>query len=330
MGRLGPRSAGSLAVTARLAAGRTAAARPPATLAVVLAAAFALLAGCSTANGPLEAPGGRRVIQVVAAEDFWGSIAAQLGGSHVRVVSIITNPNTDPHSYEPTAADARAIALARLVIENGIGYDPWVARLLAADGGGQSVLNVGSVLGVPTNGNPHRWYNPADVRTVIARISADYSKLDPADRAYFARRRAYFTAVALRPYYLLIAAIRSRYAGTPVGASESIFAMLAPALGLRLITPPSFLRAISEGTEVSAADKQTIDNQISRHLIKIYVYNSQNVTPDVRAQVVAARAARIPVATITETMVPATGTYQEWQVRQLRGIQAALAAAGAR
>ncbi|HUJ07038.1 MAG TPA: zinc ABC transporter substrate-binding protein [Streptosporangiaceae bacterium] len=329
MGRPGSRPAVSLTVTARLAAAAVTA-RPAAALAVALAAALALLAGCSTAHGPLEAPGGRRVIQVVAAENFWGSIAAQLGGSHVRVVSIITNPSTDPHSYEPTAADARTIALARLVIENGIGYDPWVARLLAADDGVQSVLNVGSVLGVPADGNPHRWYSPADVRTVIARISADYSRLDPADRAYFARRRTYFTTVALRTYYSLIAAIRARYAGTPVGASESIFAMLAPALGLRLITPPSFLRAISEGTEVSAADKQTIDNQISRRLIKIYVYNSQNVTPDVRAQVVAARAAHIPVATITETMVPAAGTYQEWQVRQLRGIRAALIAAGAR
>jgi zinc/manganese transport system substrate-binding protein len=297
-------------------------------MAALLAAGCALGA-CSTAaaNGPA---GSSRVIQVAAAENFWGSIAAQVGGSHVHVVAIITNPNTDPHSYEPTAVDARIFAGARLVIENGIGYDPWAAQLLAADQGQQSVLNVGDALAVPAGGNPHRWYNPADVRTVIGLLAADYSKLDPADRAYFTRRRDLFTSIGLRRYFSLIAAIKARYGGTPVGASESIFAMLAPALGLKLRTPYSFLKAISEGTEVSAADKQTIDNQISHHLIKIYVYNSQNVTPDVQAQLAAARAARIPVTTITETLTPPADTYQAWQVRQLDGIEAALARASGR
>ena len=294
-----------------------------------LLTAGCLLGACSTAgsNGPA---GSRRVIQVAAAENFWGSIAAQVGGSHVHVVSIITNPNTDPHSYEPTAVDARIIAGARLVIENGIGYDPWAAQLLAADQGQQRGLNVGDALGVPAGGNPHRWYNPADVRAVIGLLAADYSKLDPADRAYFARRRAFFTSVGLRKYFSLIAAIKARYGGTSVGASESIVAMLAPALGLKLLTPYSFLKAISEGTEVSAADKQTIDNQISHHLIKIYVYNSQNLTPDVQAQLAAAKAAHIPVATITETLTPPAETYQAWQVRQLDGIEAALARASGR
>jgi zinc/manganese transport system substrate-binding protein len=296
-----------------------------------LAVSLALVSACSTAGGSTGPSGGGRVIDVVAAENFWGSIASQLGGKHVVVTSIITNPNTDPHSYEPTAGDARTIALAQFVIENGIGYDPWAARLVAADQSSpQKVLDVGTLLGVPADGNPHRWYNPTDVRAVINAITADYSKLDPADKAYFDQRRTYFTTVALRPYYALIAAIKARYSGTPVGASESIFAMLAPALGLKLITPYSFLRAISEGTEVSAADKQTIDNQIRHHLIKIYVYNSQNVTPDVQTQVAAARAGHIPVTTITETLAPPTDTYQAWQVRQLKGIEAALAAATGR
>ncbi|MDR2988567.1 MAG: zinc ABC transporter substrate-binding protein [Nocardiopsaceae bacterium] len=282
--------------------------------------------GCSTAGA--QAAANPRVVRVTAAENFWGSIAMQLGGSHAHVTSIIANPNTDPHSYEPTAADARAVASARLVIENGVGYDPWMSRLLAANSGEHiSVLNVGEAVGAPADGNPHRWYNPADVRTVIGKLTADLSRADPADRAYFARREARLLNVGLRQYHALIATIRARYAGTPVGASESIFAMLAPALGLRLITPASFLKAITEGTEVSAADKRTIDAQISEHKIKIYVYNSQNVTPDVQAQLAAARAAHIPVASITETMTPPAASYQQWQVRQLRAIAAALATA---
>jgi zinc/manganese transport system substrate-binding protein len=269
-------------------------------------------------------------VRVVAAENFWGSLVRQIGGRHVQVTSIITNPNADPHTYEPTSVDARALAAAQMVIENGVGYDPWMPRLIAATQGTQTVLDVGHLIGAPVGGNPHRWYNPTDVRAVTGRITADLSALDPADRAYFARQRDRLVNVALREYDTLIATIKARYGGTPVGASESIFAMMAPALGLRLITPYSFLKAISEGTEVSAADKLTIDQQIRHHKIKIYVYNSQNVTPDVLAQLAEVRAMHIPTATITETLVPPTSSFQAWQVRELRGIAAALAAATGR
>ena len=285
------------------------------------------LTACSTAAGGTTSPvGGNRVIQVAAAEDFWGSIAAQIGGRHAHVISIITSPTADPHIYEPTAADARMLAQAQVVLENGVGYDPWVARQLATNPG-QAVLDVGKVVGVPAGGNPHRWYNPADVQAVVGTLVADFSRVDPTDRAYFKAQQAHFNDIALRRYHSLISAIRNRYAGTPVGASESIFAMLAPALRLKLITPYSFLKAISEGTEVTAADKLTIDRQIRNHLIKIYVYNSQNITHDVQVQLAEAKAHHIPTATITETLVPPTSTYQAWQVRQLQGIEAALAKA---
>jgi len=283
--------------------------------------------GASATTRRTTARAGGTVVRVVAAENFWGSIASQIGGMHAHVVSIITNPNTDPHSYEPTPADARTLADAQFVIENGIGYDPWVPKLLAADGGSPTVLDVGDVVGVADGGNPHRWYNPTDVQTVITRMVADFSRIDRADAASFQARAVAFTTVALKQYDATIAAIRSKYAGVPVGASESIFAMLAPALGVDLITPPTFLKAISEGTEVSAADKETIDAQIKGHEIKVYVYNSQNVTPDVKAQLTEVKVEHIPYATITETLAPASATYQAWQTRQLLGIQAALARA---
>jgi zinc/manganese transport system substrate-binding protein len=265
---------------------------------------------------------------VVAAENFWGSIATQLGGDRVSVTSIITNPNTDPHSYEPTAQDGRTFATAQLVIVDGIGYDPWTQGLLAADPTpGRTVLNVGTLVGIPVGGNPHRWYDPTNVHQVIEQITSDYERIDPGDASYFAHQEHVFETQALATYDSLIGAIKARYAGTPIGASESIVTPLAQALGLRLLTPESFLDAISEGTEPTAADKDTIDAQIQHKLIKIYVYNSQNATPDVAAQVQAARARGIPIATVTETLAPANATFQAWQVRELRGIEAALARA---
>ena len=297
-------------------------------LAVVLALIASACGAAATSSSGGANTGSSSALHVVAAENFWGSIAAQLGGGKVTVTSIITNPNTDPHSYEPTAADARTFATGKMVILDGIGYDPWAAQLLAANPvSGRVVLDVGDLVHVAVGGNPHQWYSPASVHAVIDQITTDYQRLDPADSAYFAAQRSAYLRHGLARYDQVIAAIKARYAGTPVGASESIFAELAPALGLRLLTPSSFLRAISEGAEPTAADKQTIDHQIAAHEIKVYVYNSQNATPDVQAQVQAARAAGIPVTTITETLVPASATFQAWQVTELEALQAALAKA---
>ena len=295
--------------------------------AVATVAAAAVAAGCGT-NVAAATGGPRGVIEVVAAENFWGSLAAQVGGSHVHVTSLITDPNADPHTYEPTPADGRSVAMAAMVIDNGVGYDGWAPKLLAADPGTRTVLDVGNLLNLKDGANPHRWYNPGDVTRVIAAMVADYSRIDPADAGAFSAQADRFNHQGLAPYDSLIAQIKSRYTGTPVGASESIFSMLAPALGLDLITPGSFLKAISEGGDVSAADKATIDDQISHHRIKLYVYNSQNTTPDVNAQLAECRAAGIPTATITETLTPPGATYQAWQSRQLQGILDGLAKAG--
>ena len=265
-------------------------------------------------------------LQVVAAENFWGSIASQLGGDRVEVTSVITSPATDPHDYEPTAADARTMAGAQMAIVNGIGYDPWAAKLIAANAvHGRVVLTVGDLVGIKPGGNAHRWYSPSDVQKVIAEIVRDYSKLDPKDAGYFARQKAGFETRGLAKYKQLIATIRHKYQGVPVGASESIFEPLAQALDLKLLTPPSFLKAISEGAEPTAADKTTIEHQIARKQIKVWVYNSQNSTPDVKRITDAARKKGIQVTTITETPVPASASFQDWQARQLETLAAALA-----
>ena len=293
-------------------------------LAVTLTLAVAGLAGCATGpSAPTAEPGG--AIHVVAAENFWGSIASQLGGSHATVTSIISNPNTDPHDYEPTVQDARTLATADLVIYDGIGYDPWVQRTLAASPNSRRVeLNVGELVGVPVGGNPHRWYSPSDVHKVIAQTTADYKTLDPADAAYFDRQRSAFESQALAKYDALITEIKSKYSGVPIGASESIVAPLAQALGLKMLTPDSFLNAISEGTGPTAADKATVDAQIKSKQVRIFIYNRQNSTPDVNALVGEAKAQGIPVVTVTETLEPATATFQDWQSAQLESIRNAL------
>ncbi|RAG84070.1 ABC transporter substrate-binding protein [Streptacidiphilus pinicola] len=281
--------------------------------------------GAATASGVAAGGGGGKVIQVVAAENFWGSIATQLGGDRVKVTSVISNPDTDPHSYEPTAADARTVTGAQYVIVNGIGYDAWADKLLSTNPGtGRSELKVGDLVGVRPGGNPHRWYSPENVRQVIEKITADYKRIDPADAAYFDQQKQTFETQTLAPYNRLISDIKAKYAGTTIGASESIVTPLAEGLGLKMLTPESFLDAMSEGTDPTAADKALIDQQIKSKQIKIYVYNSQNSTPDVVAQAKLAKSEGIPVTTVTETLAPANATFQQWQTTQLQGIENAL------
>jgi zinc/manganese transport system substrate-binding protein len=264
-------------------------------------------------------------LRVVAAEDFWGSIAAQLGGERVEVQSILTNPDSDPHSYEPTARDARTMAGARVAIVNGIGYDEWASRLLGANPSeGRGVIDVGRLLGLGQGQNPHQWYSPAHVRAVVGAIVAAYDRQEPAWASYFAKRRRTFETVGLARYDALIGQIRARYGGVGVGYSESVFQPLGEALGLKLVTPYSFAKAVAEGGEVSARDRQAVDREVSGGSVKVWVVNSQNLTPDVQRVSELARSARIPIATVTETLSPAGDTFEQWQVAQLEGLQRAL------
>jgi zinc/manganese transport system substrate-binding protein len=290
-------------------------------LLVVLA--LAALTACST-GAPVGADSGK--LRVVAAENTWGSIVRAIGGDRATVMSVIRNPATDPHDYEPTPADARAVASAAYVVENGVGYDAWMQKLIDANPvRGRRVLDVGKLVGVPTGGNPHQWYAPDSVSRFVARVATDLGRLDPGHRAYYEARRAEYERAELAPYRELIARIRSRYAGAPVGASENIVVPLVDALGLRLLTPGAFVDAVAEGSDPTARDKATADRQIRNRQIAVFLYNRQNATPDVRRLVDEARAQHIPIVSVTETLEPASTTFAAWQTRQLDALASALA-----
>ncbi len=265
-------------------------------------------------------------IQVVAAENFWGSIASQIGGNKVSVTAIITSPDTDPHDYESTPSDGRRVASAQYVIYNGLGYDPWAGQLLDANPArDRTTLKVQDVLGLQDDDNPHRWYSPDDVLKVIDQISADYKKIRAADASYFDSQKTAFETVALKQYNDLVQTIGQKYSGAPVAATESVVSPLADALGLNMLTPYSFLQAISEGTDPTAQDKATFDSQIANKEIDVLLFNTQNARPDVQRLVDAATVRGIPIVEVTETLIPEDATFQDWQSKQLQDLQKALA-----
>jgi zinc/manganese transport system substrate-binding protein len=280
------------------------------------------LAGCS--NGTASSPSSSTVLNVVAGENFWGSIASQLGGIHASVTSIVSDPNADPHQYAASANDARIFATAQYVILNGAGYDNWGQQLLSANPvRGRKVLTVATLLGKKDGDNPHMWYNPDYVETVANQITKDYQSLDPKDSTYFTQQRQAFET-ALGPYHQRLNEIKSKFAGRKVGSTESIFVYMASYLGLDLISPTDFMKAVAEGNDPPADSVVTFEQQIQQRQITVLVYNVQTVTPVTDHLKALAAAQAIPLVSVSETIQPPDVSFQDWQVGQLNQLQNAL------
>jgi len=286
------------------------------------------LNGCGTPASSHHAASTGKVLSVVATVNFWGSIAQQLGGAHVAVTSIVTSPTGDPHEYEPTTSDARAIATADYVVENGAGYDGWADKIMSANPSpGRKVLTAAQTVGENIPGyNPHIWYNPDYVEKISKAITTDYRALAPADAGYFTQQHAAFEH-AVQPYRQVIAAIKAKYTGVPVGASESICIFLAQATGLNLITPLPYMKAENDGTDPPAASVAEFNQQIVQHQIKVFLLNVQTISNATRSLQANLTQSGIPVVEISETVRPVNATFEQWQLSQLQALQKALAQA---
>lgn len=263
-------------------------------------------------------------VPVVAAENFWGNVAAQIGGTDVSVTSLITNPNADPHLFESDAHDAALLAQAQVVVENGAGYDTWMGSLLSADGGHPRVVNAASVLHVGGNDpNPHLWYDLPRVPKVAAAITAALSKAAPADASTFRRNLATFDA-SLKPLDATLATIRREFHNVSVAYTERVPGYMLADTRLDVKTPPGFARAIEDGTDPGAADTVAMRELITNHDINVLLYNVQTVTPVTAQMRALAMQHGIPVVGVSETMPANAATYQQWQQSQLRDLLQAL------
>ncbi len=254
-------------------------------------------------------------IQVVAAENFWGSLVSQLGGSRVNVTSIVSDPNTDPHEYESNPANAVAINNAQFVIVNGAGYDTWALGIISAENNPtQAVLNVQELIKQPVVTNPHFWYSPYYVNDTVAAMYKDLVKIDPADASYFHQQYATLNASLWQSYMKQEVLIKSSFSGVPVASTESIFVYMANATGLNVVSPPAFMDAVAEGNEPpaqSVAQFQTL-LQGGNSTVRVLVYNEQTVTPLTQSIKQLATQNEIPIVGVTETIQPTSYSFQAW------------------
>ncbi len=289
-------------------------------------AALALVTGAFALAGAALAPAWSQTapqpLPVVAAENFYGDVARQIGDAGITVTSILSNPDQDPHLFEASPSVARAISAARIVVYNGIDYDAWMEKLLgAARSTNRTVIVVADLVGRKPGDNPHIWYDPATMLAFAKAFADDLGSADAAHRADYQKRLAVFQE-SVRPIQARIDALRARLAGTPVTATEPVFGYMFEALGMQ-VRNRSFQLSVMNNTEPSASDVAAFERDLRTHQVRLFVYNSQASDVVAARMETLARASHVPVVGATETE-PEGRNYQAWMLGELDAVDRAL------
>jgi zinc/manganese transport system substrate-binding protein len=289
------------------------------------ALAVALVAAACSAGSPSAAASSASVISAIGAENEYGNVLSQIGGRYVRVTSILSNPNTDPHTFEASPQVAQAVGAAQLIVQNGVGYDTWMNRIESATpNASRKVITAAQVLGLPASTpNPHLWYDPATMPAVARAIAAGLSALQPAHKAYFQAKLAAFNA-SLAPVSNAIAQFKAKYPGTRAATTEPVAGYLLTALGITNLTPFRFQADIMNGVDPSPQDIALENSFFTGHKVALLAYNQQvtdALTTSVRQNAVNSG---VPVVGVYETM-PAGYDYQSWMLAEVAAIQKAVA-----
>ena len=294
-------------------------------LAAVSAVGVALLASaCSSALGSTHAAAG--VIVAVGAENEYADVISQVGGKYVQASAIMSNPNTDPHTFEASASVARTVSEAQLVVQNGVGYDTFMNTIEnAAPNSARKVIVVQNLLGLPADTpNPHLWYKPGTMPAVANAIAADLAAIQPAHASYFKANAARFIA-SLTAWNNAIAAFAAKYPNTPVATTEPVADYMLQAVGADNLTPFAFQADIMNGTDPSAQDVAIERSLFTGHKVKVFLYNQQVTDTLTESFITLARQNDIPVVGVYETMPVPGYDYQSWMLTEVQDLTKAVA-----
>lgn len=305
-------------------------------IAAALAAAVVLTFGADGTSAASPGTAGQRppspgapageVIEAVGAENQYASVIAQIGGRYVRTTALMSNPNTDPHTYEASVTVAKQVGQAGLVVQNGLGYDSFMNSIeAAAPSANRKVIDVQQLLGLPASTpNPHLWYNPSTMPKVATAIASDLAALDPAHAAYFQANARAFTR-SLDAWRTALTEFAETYKGAKVACTEPVADYLLQAAGTDNLTPWSFQASIMNGTDPSPQDVAVEKNLLSQRKVSVFVYNEQVTDPLTQSLIVIARAQGIPVVGVYETMPEPGYDYQSWMLAETSALREAVA-----
>jgi zinc/manganese transport system substrate-binding protein len=264
-------------------------------------------------------------LKIVAAENFYGGVAAQIAGDSARVTSILSNPNQDPHEFTTNASTAKAVADADIVIYSGISYDSWMEKLLSTQGKpDRVVINVSSLIGAKEGDNPHIWYDPRTMPALADKLAAILAQRDSSHGEIYQHRAEDFKS-SMQPVLEKIKAIKAAYAGTPVTATEPVFGYMAAALGFKMLNY-DFQVNVMNDTEPSAAQTAAFQKSLTTKSVKLLFYNSQVADPTTDRIKKIAQQSGVPIVGVTETQPPDRKNYVDWMLHELNAMEAGLAA----
>jgi zinc/manganese transport system substrate-binding protein len=295
-------------------------------LAVALAVGAALLASaCSSSSSSPDASSSSGTIVAVGAENEYANVIQQVGGKYVQVSAIMSNPNTDPHTFEASASVARVVSAAQLVVQNGVGYDGFMNTIEnAAPSGSRKVIVVQNLLGLPTDTpNPHLWYKPVTMPAVANAVAADLAAMQPAHASYFKANATAFIS-SLTAWNNAIASFKAAYPGTPVATTEPVADYMLQAVGADNMTPWALQADIMNGTDPSAQDVAAERSLFTQHKVKVFLYNQQVTDSLTESFISLAHANNIPVVGVYETMPVPGYDYQSWMLAEVQDLQKAL------
>ncbi|MCH4209463.1 metal ABC transporter solute-binding protein, Zn/Mn family [Bifidobacterium sp.] len=295
-----------------------------AVLGTVLAAALGLASGCGSSNSASASDNGSGSsggkIVVLSAENEYGDVAQQIGGSHVTVTSIISDPNADPHDFEAKPSDARQIAAAKIVIANGVGYDDWLDKMLKSHSSSdRTVISAQQVLGLPDDTpNPHLWYKPETMPAVASALAATLTRLDPSNAKDYASNLQTFDTSAQK-YWNALDTFKSTYPNVSVAATEPVANYLLDNAKVNIKTPWTLQTDIMNGQDPSAQDSATQMQLFNGKQVTAFVYNEQVVSDLTKKYLAAAKANGIPIVAAYETM-PTKMHYVDWMLAELKAL----------
>jgi zinc/manganese transport system substrate-binding protein len=274
---------------------------------------------------PAAAASAPAVINAIGTENEYANVLSQIGGSYVHVSSILSNPNTDPHTFEASPSVAKEVGAAELIVQNGVGYDDFMDKIEAASPNpSRKVIVVQHLLGLPTDTpNPHLWYSPKTMPAAAKDIAAQLSALQPSHAAYFDANRTKFDT-SLQPWLAAISAFKAKYDGTAVAVTEPVADDLLQAMGMKILTPFSFQADIMNGVDPAPEAVTLEDGFFTKHQAKVFCYNQQVVDPLTASIRTTAEHAGVPVVGVYETMPTPGYDYQTWMLAEVKAIQAAV------
>ena len=295
-------------------------------LAMLLPLVGLLATGCASSYAYGKADPVSGAVVAVGAENEYADVIQQIGGKYVQVNAILSNPNTDPHTFEASASVARLLDSAQLVVQNGVGYDTFMNTIESAvPSSSRKVLVVQKLLGLPdSTPNPHLWYKPSTMPAVANAVAADLASLQPAHASYFRANARTFIG-SLAAWDQAVAAFKAKYPDTPVAVTEPVADYMLQAAGADIKTPFAFQADIMNGVDPSAQDVALERSLFTQHKVKVFLYNQQVTDSLTESFISLAQRSGVPVVGVYETMPTPGYTYQTWMLAETNDLQQAVA-----